>query len=348
MTNRRYRAGRRVSPGLKKGGRVGVWGYGRDPSTPPHPHTPAQKTCARPAGARLLCRQTVLACLLAALSTTGCEEGVDPVLGTDRAFTVYGFIDARSDTQAVRVFSIEGRLELTRPERLDARVTSMDFQAGTQHAWQDSVVTFSTGRYGHVYWSGFRAAYEHRYRLELTRSDGVVTHVEVTVPPLSEPVLLPATVVPSFVYLPVLWRHAPRLNNIRVKYYTNCGVFEFRYFPDQEHVGDGTVVTVAFSNNVGVILQTVLGTECGAFDIRLEEIELLVLVTNAEWVPPTGVFDAELLVEPGTFSNVENGFGFVGAGYEASFRWLPPDSTILAAGLLVDEDEEEGEGGDGG
>ena len=286
----------------------------------------------------------VYALVLAAL-TTGCEESVNPVLGTERAYTLYGFFNARADTQALRIFAIEDRLELTRPEPLDAEVASTNLDLGQRQVWQDSVVEFASGRFGHVYWSEFRAEFEHRYRLEAVRSDGAVTQVEVTVPPLSEPVLLPPTVAPRFVFYPVFWERAPRLNNIRVRYFTRCDtlsrIFTFDYPEDQEKTSSGTVVTVNLSNDARSIFQKILGTSCVIQDLRLEEVELSVLVTNAEWVPPTGVYDPELLVEPGTFSNVENGFGFVGAGYPASIRWVPSEGALVAAGFFVGGDEEQ-------
>jgi len=280
------------------------------------------------------------AVLLTVALTTGCEESVNPVLGTDRAFTLYGFFNPQADTQAVRIFAIEGRLELTRPEPLDAKVVSMDLQRSQQHVWQDSVVQYESERYGHVFWSEFRAEFEHQYRLEVVRSDGARAQVEVTVPPLSEPLLLPPIIAPRFVFYPVLWQQAPRVNNIRARYYTNCGTYTFDYGLDgQEQVDGGTVVTVDLSQDARLIFQEVFfDPSCTIRELRLGEIELIVLVTNVEWVPPTGVYDAELLVEPGTFSNVENGFGFVGAGYPASFRWEPSESALLAAGFFVDDD----------
>lgn len=284
----------------------------------------------------------VNAVLFAALVLMGCEEAVNPVLGTERPFTLYGFFNPRSDTQAVRLFAVEGRLELTRPEPLDAEVASMDLQRGQRHAWQDSVVQYSTEQYGHVYWSVFRAEYERRYRLEATRSDGATAHVEVTVPPLAEPLLLAPTIAPGFVIFPLLWQDAPRINNIAVRYLTNCGVFEFPYGVElQEQVEAGTLVTVRLSEDARQIFQKILfDPACTVRELRVGEIEVVVLVTNAEWIPPTGVYDPELLVEPGTFSNVENGFGFVGAGYSVAFRWEPSESTLTAAGFFVGDEED--------
>ncbi len=278
------------------------------------------------------------ALLLALALLMGCEEDVNPVVGTDHAFTVYGFFNPKADTQAVRLFNIEGRLEPTRPEPLDARVISVDLQQGDQRVWEDSVVQFAAFSYGHVYWSKFRAAFEHRYRLEVQRSDGVAAQVEVDVPPLSEPMLLTPTVAPAFVRIPVLWQRAPRLNRIQVRYVTNCKSFDFTYGLDQEQVPGGSVATIRFSEDARSIFDQVIFIEaCNVRDLRLIEVRMTVLVTNEGWFPPTGVYDPELLVEPGTFSNVENGFGFVGAGYPTSFTWTPPDSIITAAGFFIDD-----------
>jgi hypothetical protein len=58
-------------------------------------------------------------------------------------------------------------------------------------------------------------------------------------------------------------------------------------------------------------------------DIALRRVELHFVVASAEWAPPGGVFDPDELVEPGRLSNVENGFGFIGAGELMRYRWTP-------------------------
>jgi hypothetical protein len=69
------------------------------------------------------------------------------------------------------------------------------------------------------------------------------------------------------------------------------------------------------------------------FGIILIEMRVEMLAVNEAWDPPGGEFDAELLVQPGTMSNVEDGFGFVGAGYELEREYLPPDSVLQDAGF---------------
>ena len=51
-------------------------------------------------------------------------------------------------------------------------------------------------------------------------------------------------------------------------------------------------------------------------------------MSDETWRPPDGVFDREVLVQPGTFSNIEGGFGFLGAVNQYTTEWtLSPEIT---------------------
>ena len=269
------------------------------------------------------------------LSLSACETGVDAVLGTGRVYTVYGHLSSRVDTQAVRVYAIDGTIDRIRPNPLDATVRSISLDTGQQHTWQDSVIQFSEDNYGHVYWARYTPDYGERVRLTLTRPDGAAATVDITMPPVSEPGLVTPTVKQGFVDLPVLWRNAPRLNNIRVRYYTNKGIFDYDYGNDQVTTPEGQVASILPHEDARNIFTEIFRTSGSTREARLLRIEQFVLVSSANWVPPGDVFDPDLLIEPGHFSNVENGFGFVGAGYEASFLYEVPDSVALASGFFI-------------
>jgi len=51
------------------------------------------------------------------------------------------------------------------------------------------------------------------------------------------------------------------------------------------------------------------------------------MVLDGAFVPPGGVFDAELLAQPGTLSNVEFGFGFIGSVGRFSTEWVISDRS---------------------
>ncbi len=275
-------------------------------------------------------------CLVTAvLALTGCTDAVEPIIDSGRAYSLYGFFDAHEDTQAVRVFAIEGSLDLIAPEPLGATAISTEIESGARQIWQESVVEFPNGRFGHVYWAGFRSEYDKTYRLELRRPDNAVSAVEVTVPPLADPELLDPTLGVGYALLPVLWRRAPRLHDIQVSYETNFGTYEFEYPLDQDVRSDGVAVDIRMSQDARLIFQALNRARILIADLRLRKVTLSVLVSSSEWVPPGGVYDPDVLIEPGVFSNVENGFGFVGAGYDTFVAFDPPDSVKTAAGFPV-------------
>ena len=69
--------------------------------------------------------------------------------------------------------------------------------------------------------------------------------------------------------------------------------------------------------------------------IGLGRVEFRFLVADDSWNPPGGDFDFEVLSQPGAFSNVENGFGFFGAGYTASTEWFPSDVVRTELGYVL-------------
>ena len=273
--------------------------------------------------------------LVLALVLGACDESVDVVLGTERAYTVYGHLSVRSDTQAVRVYAINQTIDVVRPNRLDARVISRNLHTGEVYTWRDSVIQFGEHDFGHVFWVHLRPDFDERHRLELMRSDGAMSAVEVQMPPESIPELVNPVITPGFVHLPILWQNAPRLNNIRVRYHTNRGVFTFEYPNDQERTEDGQLATILVYVDVRDVFREIFRANGSTSDARLRAIEQIVLVSSSDWIPPGNVFSSDVLIEPGTFSNVENGFGYVGAGYEASFYYEVPDSVAVAAGFSI-------------
>jgi hypothetical protein len=68
------------------------------------------------------------------------------------------------------------------------------------------------------------------------------------------------------------------------------------------------------------------GIVCPILDLR--QMVLNVLIGDAAWDPPGGVFDPDILSFPSAMSNVENGFGFVGSGYRLSQSLFPPRATV--------------------
>ncbi len=98
------------------------------------------------------------------------------------------------------------------------------------------------------------------------------------------------------------------------------------------------VIPVNLSNDFRSVLAAlaqVEGPEIVLVNIRLLSMQMRLIVADAAWDPPGGVFDPNVLVQPGTLSNVEQGFGFIGSGYRLALRWRPPDNVVLASGFAL-------------
>lgn len=271
---------------------------------------------------------------VAALLAAGCEEAVEPVLQTNRPFTIYGYLNPLADTQAVRLYTIDGVLERTTPDPVDAAVTITDLARGTATTLRDSIVVFPSGNVGHVFWANLRPEYDSRYRVEARRSDDATSTAETVVPPAATTEVGEADLTSFELPIPVLFRNAPNLIDIVVTYYSTGGIEEVSYGVEQTDVSEGRVVLVTFwADTRDLLLRAFFN---GISDVQLNRIVVRAVVTSEEWTPPGGVFDPDLLVEPGTFSNVDNGFGFIGSGYPLAVEFLPSDAALSIAGFDVD------------
>ena len=284
-------------------------------------------------------RLRLLALALVALTAAGCEEDVDPTLGVDATFTLYGRLDPTADQQAVRVVPITETIDAP-TDVVGATVTSTDLETGAVEAWRDSVVTYPDGSTGHVYVADFTPRPGSRVRLEAARPDGEAAAVEVTIPPIIRPEVAAPRAAPGEVVFPIRFDGAPRVIagqlQIVVRGAPGAGG-EARTFgvPIEarpvEVAPDRWVVDVPFASAVRefLVLREFLG-------VRLVAADYVAFVVDETWDPPSD--DPAALAEPGVFSNVTGGLGFVGAGYRATARWIPSATVQAAAGFTVDRD----------
>jgi len=276
--------------------------------------------------------------LLCLLLLAGCEEDITAVLGTDQPFSMYGVLTPQADTQRVRVFTIEERLEPTPPTPLDVQFTSTDAATGEVTVWRDALIQEENGMNAHVFWAPFTALHSRAYRLEVAYPDGMASRVDAVVPPLTA-LELPGTLdVPPALFPILVAGEAPNLLRIevtyRVKYIGGSGIetddFIFSYQGKQERVVRGWLIQVNTTQDRRFIES--LLKERGPFNAnvgaKIIRLTIRLIVASADWSPPGGVFDLETLVQPGTMDNVENGFGFVGAGYRLEQVWIPLDTLV--------------------
>ena len=309
--------------------------------------------CLRMARRFAQCVVPVTLAVTALLGLSACEEDVVAVVGTDLPYSMYGVLSPQLDSQWVRVFPIEDRLVPATPEPLDAQVVSVDRTTGEQYIWRDSVIVDFADQYAHVYYAPFQARFGHTYRLAATRSDGAESTVEVTVPPEAEIILREPVIRVGSVVQPVFVRgDVAGLVQVEVNYAvaykaTNEAEIESNnivipYLLKHEKTDGGWIVPVDLRQDFLEVTASIAQQIDVGIDLRvgviLLNVTLRLIAANEAWDPPGGVFDGEILVQPNVMRNVQNGFGFVGAGYRLYKQWLPPVEAIEEAGFRSPEE----------
>ena len=209
-------------------------------------------------------------------------------------------------------------------------------------------MAYADGTYGYLFWAPFRAKGGHTYRVEVTRSDGASSRAEVSVP------ALPEAQAPS--YEPnVIWPLRIAGSNLRVRsveivyqirwYWCtpDFGRFTYSYTNQVQHLSDAIRLDLdlegEFRDMLSAIRQNGDYHPVDYGGLYYNWITLRMVVTNDDWVPPGDTLDPEVLIQPGTMTNVENGFGFIGSGYQLETMLDPPDDALRAAGWMLIEPE---------
>ncbi len=284
----------------------------------------------------------VLSAVIAAAGLAACDEQLfDPFSNDGKYFTVYGFLESGQTQQVIRVIPITRRgSDVTDPKGInadiDARVTTTESTTGRQVIWTHSLEQLADGTYGHIYRGAFVPQPGRSYELRVERRDGMFASAATTVPIIAEPPLLnrsgvyispDSSVVSQEIVAPgvaspwgieVTYRmQGATFNTFIIKPYGRTGErlsdgswkFTIQLSEDQEYVSD----QIRDIYNQGFL------EEGDRFALTAVGVRFHIL--DQGWDPPGGEFDFEAIAEPGTVSNVENGFGFFGSVGEYIEEW---------------------------
>lgn len=247
------------------------------------------------------------------------------------------------DTQSVREYPVEAYPTLGNPDPFSANVYSTDLETGQRLRWNDTLLTEPSGQYSHIFWAPFRAEYGHIYNVEVIRSsDGARTFADVRVPnPVTARIgdQSSARAVELIIEDPNI-----RALNAEVEYvlgniFSTCDILRntFSYKGQERLVENGWLVEVNLVENRFDLLfdcggiTTIPRPYCPPGYVPIHPIDLHLLIGDAAWNPPGGVLSPHIISQPGVMTNVENGFGFVGAGYRTVIRFYPADETLQKA-----------------
>jgi len=279
--------------------------------------------------------------LVAALLFAACEDTVHPIIESDRQLTLWGTFDMNADRQYLRVVPIREILDVRISEAPELNVTSTDLDLGEQVEWRDSTIIFQNGNPGLLFFADLKVVPTHTYRIEVSSPElPLVTSAETTIPAIPEAEIFPERVLrfvsPSGFTISGLqdltW-HDVRQYPYQIEHwyrfleFGNLGFIDYKlpFIPPEITYNPGL-------DDLDMTLNLVRHRDSIQKYINLAQVRLVglgqtITVLDDAFVPPGGVFDPELLAQPGTMSNVENGFGFLGAVGRFSIEWMISDSS---------------------
>ena len=261
--------------------------------------------------------------LAAALLSASCDTSFDVFAESEAHFSLFGVLDAASDTQWVRLESLQDSLLIdTKP--LDAVVTMTHLATGRRVTWRDSLFRFIGGAAAYNVWTDEPIAPLATYRLEATRSDGATSAVTVTLPDtFPDPAI---NVYPfSLINLPISGNVCARtfdmvvtlerLAALEITYHVPTArgpvrKYSVSYVLKAERGANGSFeVTVPWVENLKEL--AALDRDIGLTELlELSAVDLLVAAAGPDW--PDNSLDDETVALPDAVTHVENGFGFVG------------------------------------
>ena len=284
----------------------------------------------------------LIAALLCVL--VACEDSVSPILESDRQFTIFGALDMDQDTQFVRVIPIRPQLEST-DGTLDVTVRTIELQTESVQVWQDSVHTFDTGLVGHIFYAPLRIRSGQTYRLEVHPEGGdLVTTAETSVPTAPVATVYPETI--EWVFTTrliarqrIVWDGLDRAPYDIEQWYRFLRISDYSYRDIKLSYDPVNSAVQGEEGHWEVDIDLVRDRDSLVTKVDpgpatpLAGVGLRITLLDNAFLPPGEEFDPEVLAQPGTLSNVENGFGFFGSVGRFSVEWLLADTTIRALGL---------------
>lgn len=292
----------------------------------------------------------VIGVLLAAcLFTAGCDNSIPGVDVNDEEtyFSLYGYLLTGTDTMRVRVIPLRDTLVRPEPRQLDAEVTSTDLETGKTVQWRDTLVRYPDGNYSHVFKAMMTVKPEHTYRIEVRRSDGKITRAVVQVPERPTNFRVGEPFVRLGYKQTITWSSPLQdvfLADVTYVVQTREPVSEVTrvtvpYHEVAERTREDWSITIVLNNDFNTVyaaladgIEFTINTE-----IILHEVQLYVAMPHNDWAPPEGYgYDPFVLSQPGVFSNVENGFGFVGGAADTMVAWELSEEARRHLGYATD------------
>lgn len=271
---------------------------------------------------------------------TACEDMVDPIIDSDRQFTLWGTLDMNEDVQYIRLIPIREVLDVRLGAVPPVEVRSIDLNTGETIIWSDSSTTFNNGNPVFLYYAPLKVEPTHTYRIEVESPDlPLVTAAETTIPTIPFAEVFEEDVTSRtgptgaiIVATQLVKWHGIGQNPHSIEQWYRFLEFSSFGFQDLQLSYTPPNNYMEGANELDMSLDLLRQRDSVDKKLNLSQVRLVglgqtVTVLDGAFVAPGGEFDAELQAQPGTLSNVEHGFGFIGSVGRFSVEWVISDQS---------------------
>ncbi|NND72911.1 MAG: hypothetical protein HKN43_15145 [Rhodothermales bacterium] len=284
---------------------------------------------------------------------------ITPFSDRDAHFTLFGFIST-ADTQRVRVIPVRTQLDREmEPVPLDVTVTTTGKSSGLVEEWGELRPLLSSGErgvmfddstFGHVFQAIFTPVIGETYVLEVAGRDGRSSSASVSIPVVEAPVISDVWERNDSLFQSVTWPGVDQPPfDIEMVYRLGSSLF----FPEIQlpaipvdyngkgfPTPGGWQVDIDLQSDVAFVRQFVADNfsdysplpsveDVDTYELVSMDVRMRIIVMDSLSQQFSGDVSIAALSQPGAFSNVENGFGFLAAVGTNSRLWeLPPDPEI--------------------
>ncbi len=271
-----------------------------------------------------------------ALGLSACSSDfVDPFENEERYFTIYGYVDAQQITHRIRVIPVTRHQAIIRhpadiQAALDAEVTLTDVSSGEVVEWEYKLESLNDGTFAHIFTTEYIVIPGRRYRLDVTRSDGVRAWAITEVPHIPDSAFynlgsVDFSLDSSEVHQEIIVPGGLNPWEFEAIYIWSGDGFNRRVFVPYGRrgleEGSNWITTMSLSADQAAVQETIresmiAGNIQDDTQLILTGAGLRMTMLDSGWLLP----DDELLLDetvlPRTTTNINNGYGFFGSiGY---------------------------------
>ncbi len=276
----------------------------------------------------------------------GCDDAViDPFKNDGKYYTIYGFLDESKNftsgaRQALRIIPVTRRAaQISSPSDPDAdfdgRVFLTDVNLEQTREIPRELKELQPGVWGHIFETQLFVQPNHVYKIEIVRSDGIITSAETHVPATSGMRII---------------QDAPAVNadttvitqDIRIDGTRSLWEADVIYYTAGGSCFTATANTIPYGR-AGALngdmwqLQLNISDDLASLGLNNATICAMGLrarVLDDQWLFPEGTLDLEDLTLPQTLTNVDNGYGFFGSMgfFQADWQLLTEVNDLLNSG----------------